>query len=223
MGAVMGDGVLTPAVSVVSAVEGLKLAASGISHGTRHLRRAEQSSVAGARCTDIGPSTASKWPWGSRWLTPRQRRDQAWLCCCRYHRRRLLRHTGGAVPHPAQRHEQDRLRLFADHAGVPAVQRGRGRLQHCQARSVRLQGESEQHQPFQDPPSSHIVSRQLVPVGVLLSMLCYRTCSAVQQAQAGVHVLQALSPHHWFQFFLRNRGEAWRALSGVLLSATGTE
>jgi K+ potassium transporter len=51
VGAVMGDGVLTPAVSVVSAVEGLKLAASGISHGTSHLRRAEQSSVAGAGCT----------------------------------------------------------------------------------------------------------------------------------------------------------------------------
>ena len=33
VGAVMGDGVLTPAVSVVSAVEGLKLAASGISQG----------------------------------------------------------------------------------------------------------------------------------------------------------------------------------------------
>ena len=47
VGAVMGDGVLTPAVSVVSAVEGLKLAASGISHGTKRLRHAEQSSVAG--------------------------------------------------------------------------------------------------------------------------------------------------------------------------------
>jgi K+ potassium transporter len=35
VGAVMGDGVLTPAVSVVSAVEGLKLAASGISQGEK--------------------------------------------------------------------------------------------------------------------------------------------------------------------------------------------
>lgn len=33
VGAIMGDGVLTPAVSVVSAVEGLELAASGISRG----------------------------------------------------------------------------------------------------------------------------------------------------------------------------------------------
>lgn len=47
--------------------------------------------------------------------------------------------------------------------------------------------------------------------------------SPVRQAQAGLHVTQALSPHYWFRFFLRNRGEAWRVLSGVLLSATGTE
>lgn len=39
VGAVMGDGVLTPAVSVVSAVEGLKLAASDISQGEVVLAR----------------------------------------------------------------------------------------------------------------------------------------------------------------------------------------
>ncbi len=34
---------------------------------------------------------------------------------------------------------------------------------------------------------------------------------------------QALSPHYWFAFCLRNGSDGWRVLSGVLLAATGTE
>lgn len=36
-------------------------------------------------------------------------------------------------------------------------------------------------------------------------------------------IWQAISPHHWFKFCLRNGADGWRVLSGVLLAATGTE
>ena len=67
-------------------------------------------------------------------------------------------------------------------------------------------------------------SSPLAPyLNVVVGATCWRITWLLCVLMPSCVIAKVLAPTYWFRYFLNNKGGAWRSLSGVLLSITGAE